>query len=412
MSPVAATSPVTHEIRSSLPWAEWRAFLLACLAGYSTFDPNFALRNGALVCGIILLTLINRVRFRAADVFAVVLTAWTALSLVWAVDQQVTTLSLTNQLAVLTIFLTVRSAIANSKQLQIVALGYLGGCLYALYLLNTQNAGANFNEGLSANRLGIAGVNYNYMAYSLATGLALVVLLWHIFRTRLRMRFLLSLTVPLFVFGIAQNGTRGALIGAALVLLWVGLRRISPRVGLSIPVASLSLAAFATFTGLSDGALRQLDGMTSRSTGDLAGRLTIWPYARESIGLHPFIGVGGGGFQSINPLGIGAHNVPLQIASGLGLIGLALFIAATYCALMTETRNVEPATRGLLVGVMIAATGPIMLSGHWELSPAAWFGLALFSRIGVLPPTLSQISSHLWRYRPQPHSAQPVSTPG
>jgi len=217
--------------------------------------------------------------------------------------------------------------------------------------------------------------------------------------------------VPLLIFGIAQNGTRGALIAAALVLLWVGLRRVSSRVGLSIPVASLSLVAFATLIGLSDGTLRKLDGMTARSTGDLAGRMTIWPYARKSVSLHPFIGVGGGGFQSVNPLGIGAHNVPLEIASGLGLIGLALFIAATYCALMTETRNVEPATRGLLVGVVIAVTGPIMLSGHWELSPASWFALALFSRIGVLPPRLSQIPSRLWRYRPQPHSAQPVSTP-
>lgn len=392
---IVNTETVTHSGASKiglyLPWREWRALVLGGVAAYSVFAPYFALRYGAVLCSAILLSLIKQVRIKAADIFAALLTLWTALSLLWAVDLPVTEGSLANQLAVLAIFLSVRLAVSNSKQLAIVALGFLGGCLYAICELIVQNQNTNLTFELSADRFGIQGVNLNYMAYSLTTGLAVSVLLWRTLRPG-PMRLLLIGTVPILCFGLAKNGSRGAIAGAVMMLLWVAACRVSRKIGLLIPVGFVSIAALSIFTGWSDGALRLLvRGGAGRSTGDIAGRLATWPYARESISSHPLLGIGAGGFRTINPHGIGAHNVPLEVASGLGLIGLALLIAVAYSALMTGTQELERGSRCLLVGALIAASGTIILSGHWEYSPAGWFGLALFSRIAVLPPSALRI---------------------
>ncbi|QTE29022.1 O-antigen ligase family protein [Pengzhenrongella sicca] len=365
---------------------DWRAGALAVVAGYSTFDPGTALRFGAVICLGVLLSEAGRIRPRAADVLAVALTLWAAMSLTWAVNPSATALAVGNQVAVLAIFVATRTTIRTPTQLAIVAFGFVGGCVVALAKLVNQNQGASFNVELSVARYGIAGVNLNYTAYSLTTGLAIIVLLWQVRGPLHRARPLLLVLVPLFYFGLAQNGSRGAFLGAVLVLAWLVTWRLFPFVGVTVPVLLLCVGVFMTLTGWGDNTLRLLDAGSLRTTENLAGRLAVWPYARESISENPFVGIGAGGFSTINPFGIGAHNVPLEVAAGLGLIGLCLLAASAFSALLAETRTVEPLTRRLLVGTLIAASGPILLSGHWEVAPAGWFALALFSRIGVLPP--------------------------
>jgi O-antigen ligase len=370
---------------------DWRAIVLGVVAAFTTFNPQVGLRNGAIICGLILLTKLRTLRLAAPDVLAILLTTWAAATLVWAVDGAVTTIAVQNQFAVLAIFLSARAVITHVRQLVIVTLGYLTGCLYALYLLITQNKTATFVSELSAARYGIDGVNLNYLAYSLSMGMALVVLLWSIRRPGSRMRILLFVSVPVLTFGLVQSGSRGAVIGAASLVAWVVVHRFAPRVGFRVLCTVVVIAGVSTFTGWADGLLRRVDSGGVRATGDLAGRLTIWPYARQVVADNPFFGVGAGGFRAVNPQGIGAHNVPLEVMSGMGFIGLLLLLGVCYTALLSGTRSVLPRRRTLLIGAMLAISAPIVLSGHWELSPAGWFALALFSRIVVLPATTDAI---------------------
>jgi O-antigen ligase len=385
---------------------EWRVLSLGLLAGVSTFDPNFALRFGAVLCALLLVSMGSRLRFRSADLFAILLTAWAALSLLWAADSPTAQLSLKNQLAVLAIFLSVRVAVSDLRQLVIVALGYSAGCAFSLYQLITQNRGSAFTAELSAQRLGVEGVNLNYLAYSLAAGLALTVLLWSIRRPIRLMRLGIFALVPFIGFGLIQSGSRGAVAGAAMLIVWLVGWRLLPGRGLATPVFAFCLAAVATAAGWLDGWLLGVDASLTRSTGDLAGRLSVWPYAREVIRQEPLTGIGAGCFRASNPMAIGAHNVVLEVTSGLGLIGLALLAAVAYQALIAGTRSTEPRTRRLVVGAIIAVSAPIVLSGHWELSPAAWFILALFSRLDVLPSTRTGVTGWTGHGRPPRQRAE------
>lgn len=359
---------------------------LGCVAGVSTFNPDLVLRYGAVCCGVILLSLTSRIRIRRADALVLALMLWTTLSLSWAMDGETASLTAKNQLAVLVIFLSIRTTVTTSRQFSIVVLGYLAGCVYTLFLLVEQNQQAVFAPELSAERLGIQGVNLNYMAYALTTGLVLLVAIWQTHRPGPGLRSVLILIVPVLCFGLVKSGSRGAVVGTALIALWIVAKKIWLGLGIGVPVAAVSIAALATFTGWADDALVVLDHSLSRSTGDLAGRLSIWPYARAYIAAHPLQGIGGGVLRAVNPYGIGAHNVPLEVASGLGIVGLALLTGVVYSALVAETRSVDPRVRSLVVGALIVASGPIVLSGHWELSPSGWLALALISRIAVLEP--------------------------
>ena len=47
----------------------------------------------------------------------------------------------------------------------------------------------------------------------------------------------------------------------------------------------------------------------------------------------------------------------------------------------------DPPARVVIVGCFVAAFAPIYLSGVWEISPAGWIILALFTRAEVLVPS-------------------------
>jgi O-antigen ligase len=181
-----------------------------------------------------------------------------------------------------------------------------------------------------------------------------------------------------------QNGSRAAVLSAVFLLLWTVGHRFVPRIGIPALCAAIFVAQLGTFTGAVDGALRLVDAGTIRGTGDLAGRLTSWPLARQLFEEHFIVGVGAGGFPAINPYRIGAHNLFLELGTGLGLLGIVLFVGTVFTALVRSTRTVEPRFRNLVIGSLLAAWAPIYLSGHWELSAAAWVAIALFSRITVL----------------------------
>jgi len=379
-----------------------RPWVLAAVAAISPTDPTTALRGGAVVCAVLLLTAIGHWRPGAPDLLAIALTLLAVLSVAWALDPGSTVLSATNQVAVLFIFLCTRAVIRTSNDLSIIAVGYVFGCLYAVYVVLTQNGVSNFAPELADVRYGASGVNLNYLAYCLITGVVVSFLLWgHRF---LRLLLLLAAVAMADVSWLA--GSRGAALAALCLPLWLLTFRLGPSRAFRILGLIVWTCAATISVGLMDSLLRRVEGETVRATGDLAGRLTTWPIARRIFEDNPIIGVGAGGFARLNPYGIGAHNVILEVGVGLGLAGLLLFIATVYVALISCTSEIETRRRCLLVGSLVVCWTPIYLSGHWDLSPAAWLVLGLFSRLSLVAAP-HQTERLGWLPRPAARPGEP-----
>ena len=355
---------------------------LAVIAGASPFNTATAIRGGALVCLLSLLPRVGRLRIGRAEAWAVALAVFSAMSITWALNPQGTQVIAAYQFALLAIFLTGRFVITNRLQLVVIAWGYVVGCVYAVILVVRENPDARFVAALSATRYGIDEVNFNYLGYSLATGIAVVVFLWTVGSTRRWTRAVLVGAALVMGFGILQAGSRGAVVAAILVVVWVPLHRFLPRRGIAVLCATIAVAAVAILSGVATSGLLAADASSARSTGDLANRLVIWPLARETFAGHWLLGIGAGGFKDTGPLWVGAHNAVLELGTGLGVVGVVMFVGVIACSLITGTRGAPKRT--ILVGSLLACWAPMWLSGHWDQAPAAWIVMALFSRIDVL----------------------------
>ncbi|WP_156109846.1 O-antigen ligase [Cryobacterium sp. MLB-32] len=359
--------------------AEWRSIALAGVAFFAAGSPDVVFRNGAFVCVLVLFTRLLHIKMDAPNLFAIALTLWYVLSQAWALDRTVTGLSIQNQLAVVAVFLAVRTAVTTRRGLQIVGWGYLAGCVYAAVLIFRQNPSAGFRAELSFDRIVYAGVNINYVAYALTAGLAVIVLLWQASERRSYRAWLIVCAAPLGV-AVWYSETRGALLAVGLMASWIVLYRIAPPLLVRVVWGAVAVSAAAIATGVADTLLRATDaGSAARATGDLAGRLTLWPEARQVFGEHLLVGAGAGGFRAVNASGIGAHDVILELGTGLGLVGVVLFIGVIVSSLISTRWAHSVRLRPLLVGTFLLSGAPLYLSGHWELSPAGWLVLALFS---------------------------------
>lgn len=123
-----------------------------------------------------------------------------------------------------------------------------------------------------------------------------------------------------------------------------------------------------------------LDGLYGRPTGDISGRLSIWPYALSTWWESPLTGSGAGVFISTNPYEIGPHNLLLTVGNDLGLVGVLLYFGTMAAALVTAARTGRTAL--LLACAFTAAMLPIWLTGQWETALGFWLALGLLT---VLP---------------------------
>jgi O-antigen ligase len=354
---------------------------LAVVAAVSAFNQPYANLAGTAVAVVILTPRLARFRVDGPILFTGLLTTMAAVSLLWAPHPRESWYTVQAQIAVMMMLIAVREVVTNVRRLLVIAGGYLAGCLVVIVMLVRENADARFTAELSDTRYGVEGVNVNNLAFALATGLVVVILIWRVLSNPV-VRLALLCAAAAMLFGIVQGRGRGALVGALLVGVWLVVHRLVGRHGVAVVAGFVAAASLAVPSGWATPGLLVADARSARSTGDLSNRLNIWPFARETFVDHWLFGIGAGGFRTIGPMWTGAHNVVLEIGTGLGVVGLFLFGGVVVSCLVAGTRGARD--RSLLIGALLACWTPLWLSGHWELAPAAWIVMALFSRVGVL----------------------------
>jgi O-antigen ligase len=209
------------------------------------------------------------------------------------------------------------------------------------------------------------------------------------------LRLLALLAVMVSQAALVVTYSRGALLaalgGASLLALldWVASRRWW------LP----ALLVMATGLGLLAGPFvaRALPPPDPEQTLTLAGRLPIWGAAVRMIGRAPLTGVGLGNFQLAmardepgilprSPQGAEhAHNLFLQVAADLGLIGLAAFLVLYGLSLRAAYRAWRDGggalAMGLFGGLSAAGLHGLADAVQWGSKPAfllwLFMGLAL-----------------------------------
>lgn len=360
-----------------------RIFLLAALACFAVFEPSRVTTLGPFIATVIFLTgRPGKLRLDLPNIMALALATWALASSLWSMDAYFSMRVGLNYLAMAVIFIAARDAVRSVAQLRTVVLGYLVGCfvLAGKVILEARQGNA-----LGDGRLNLEGLNINYAGYAFAVGFAMILLLWVTVPLTLRRKAIISCTLAALILGVYLSDTRGAFIGLAFLVLWLLICAFCrTRPPLKMLVLAVLVTTWAIATGAFDRASLAVESFFGRETGDWSGRLIIWPIAREDWAEHFLFGGGASTFFLRGTVGVGAHNLILELGTGLGLVGVILYLLFLWSSLGKRPTAAGEKLGPVLIGSFIAVSAFSYLTGHWELSPAAWIALAVFSRIGLL----------------------------
>lgn len=308
---------------------------------------------------------------------------WSAVSVLWTVSPDETLKRVITDVQLIALVLLGWQAIRTLAELRAVLLGYLAGCL-GLVALAWRNAlaGSAFTYG----RYSADGYDPNDMSVYVALGIPMacyLALAGPHRRDRLALLYL-----PVAWSALPITGSRAGLlsmgVASAVLLVWLARRGSwGPLAGLA--AVGLLLVPYAA--GVPADNWDRLLSVSDELGGSVGARTMIWRAGVSLLQEHPLVGVGAGAFPdavvpAIN-LRIVAHSTPLSVSVELGLIGLALLVAAYLLALRGVSRAALD-ERLLSWGlVLTVAVGSASLT--WEAKKQVWFVVLLAAVAAALP---------------------------
>jgi O-antigen ligase len=227
-----------------------------------------------------------------------------------------------------------------------------------------------------------------------------------LFRTlserRRGLKLLAAGSALLILSGILLSFSRGAAVVVAgllvLMVIWRAVKLYQAALTIAVLIATVPLAAPDFITRLDS--LRGVEGVVSEEgedpDGAMRGRLTSNIAALQAFVEHPLLGVGPGQYYEqysqryANQLGLRyftttrrAHNLYLEMAADLGLIGLGLFMAMVIITLLQLRRARvywlprNPEYANLATALLLSMLGYLGTAVFLHLSYQRYFWLLL-----------------------------------
>lgn len=366
---------------------DFRMVMVGTVLVLAVVSPNVAFRSGAALCAAAwLASAAAGFRLQAADWLALAYAGLAGISLLWTPTLEASSNSFFNAVACAMIFIAVRSTTNRPRDYAFLAGAMILGSVLSIGLTLLSGGQVRWRYQLQAQRYGVEGLNYNYTAYALAlTAAVLLGLLAAAPRNGHLRRLSLAGLFLLMYLGILMNGTRGALISIFVLTGWWLFSRVGSASAYWTLVIVFVISQLAMLTGWMDRVLSSLVPSGSRDTGDLNGRLSMWPVARRVFWESPLAGHGIGSFpgRPDNVLGLAAHAAVLDIGTGVGALGIILFFGALLSGFNRELYRMASSNSYVARGSVMAASLPILLSGFVTEAPVLWMTFALVSRSEV-----------------------------
>jgi O-antigen ligase len=248
-------------------------------------------------------------------------------------------------------------------------------------------------QQFSSDRFVIAST-YDPIQIARAMGLGLLIALALVLGgARAWQRTVALLATPLLTVAFFAAGSRGPLLGliaGALVLGALSLHSAEARRRLLLIVPVGLLAAFVVGRVVPGQSITRVLSFLSGSDTQGEDRITLWHEAWHVAGDHPVFGLGTGGFGSLSDLYNYPHNIVLEVAAELGVVGVILLgaivwtgAAQAYRAWRASDRRVEA---GFALALLAYALLNAMFSGDISGNGQIWLAVGLGGGLGSRLP--------------------------
>jgi O-antigen ligase len=263
------------------------------------------------------------------------------------------------------------------------------------FLLALKLASGGLHETL-ANRFSLSAQEYPiYLGRSAADGLIIAIYAVLVAsRTWTRLAALAAL--PLLAIALIAAGSRGpivAFVAGAIALVTLTATAGQARRRLLFVGAGLLAAVIVVPLALPGATVgRALSTLIGGNSGlSSNGRSALWAQAFTAFAQHPFIGIGTGGFGALNAAEPYPHNILLEMAAELGIVGALLFIGIVVSAAAAMARAWRAATGRdsldavVIITLFIAAIVNGLFSGAVSDNKEIWLwaglGLGMCARV-------------------------------
>lgn len=347
----------------------------------------------ALLLGVACLVERQKLKLRAPSLFLgimILFVLWSSLSYFWSITPN---LSITRSITYLQLFTMVwliwQLCRSHQQQLTLIQAYIFGAHFTIVMVLINFLSGNPFGSGYqSSTRYTFsagAGGDPNYIATALALGIPMA---WHLISSRKGglIHWFNLLYIPLAIFTIGLNGSRGGFITAVVALSIIPLTYWYLSIWRKVLlIAALGITLYAAFSLLPQASVDRLSGISEDiAEQNLANRQDIWRANLELLRqnqMASIFGVGSGGNGvAVEPYlgyGIVAHNTYLVVLVDNGFIGFSLFMLLVFIALIPNLYLKAPAKTFYIVLWLSLLVAIIPLG--WLNVKALWFVLALLT---------------------------------
>jgi O-antigen ligase len=211
-------------------------------------------------------------------------------------------------------------------------------------------------------------------------------------------RALAGFCAVMMLGAIVASHSRSGTVGLAGMVLVLGAQLLRRKPGLVLAVAFAGLLALPALPSSYWQRLASITNENLDDTGSREARSVLLRESFEAFVAHPFTGVGAGQFKNYNPEGRveawrESHNVVLQVAAELGVLGLAVLfylLIRAFWAPVQARRLLRTAAPGRRRSQPTTPGGPVT-AGEYEMlslytvalsaALAGWFFCALFASV-------------------------------
>lgn len=203
---------------------------------------------------------------------------------------------------------------------------------------------------------------------------------------------------PPLIVALVASGSRGPTVAFvlglfALVLAVAANRRTRRRLAPVLAVLVLAIVVVPLVVP-SSSISRSLSTLIGSSSGlSSNGRAALWAQAIRAFEGHPLFGIGWGGFAFVNPELSFPHNLVIEAAAELGILGAIVVVwiiassAGKLAFLWRATSGVEKLQASVLIALFVDALVNAMVSGAIEDNGPVWLwaglGVGMAARVAL-----------------------------